>query len=307
MNAAGIAERLAGKRARRLVDGSYLVPCPVPSHGKGRGDLNPSLQISDGETALLVTCHAGCDRPMVLDALRHRGLMGGVAAAAPSASTGTSARKRQRRADDQLWQQIWKDARHPPGTPVDFHIMRRHLILPPDASDRLRFHPCCPFGKDDAGRTIDAPCMVALVRNIITDQPQAIHRTALDRDGHKVKIGGHDRMALGPIAGGAVKLTGDEAVTIAIGIGEGIESALSLQRIPEWAGSPVWSVLNENGVTNFPVLAGIETLAVAVDHDEAGEKAALTVAARWRAASREVLLFEAVDSGDDMNDVVADE
>jgi len=214
--------------------------------------------------------------------------------------------ERRGRGDDQLWHRIWKDTRHPLGTPVDAYLARRHLILPLDADDCLRFHPRCPFGKNDDGRTIYTPCMVALVRNAVTNEPQAIHRTALDLSGRKVSIGG-GRMAFGPIAGGAIKLTADENVTIAIGIGEGIETALSLQWIPEWAGSPVWSVLNDSGVANFPVLAGIETLVVAVDHDDAGEKAALAVADRWRAASREVLLFEAVNPDDDLNDVIGDE
>jgi putative DNA primase/helicase len=308
MNAAAIAEHLAGKPARRLVDGSYLVPCPVPSHGKRRGDRNPSLQISDGEGALLVTCHAGCDRLDVIAVLRRRGLLGGVAAAPPSASNRTAELKGRRGADDQqVWRPIWKAAQHPLGTPVDLYIARRHLILPSDPGDCLRFHPHCPFGKNDDGRTICTPCMVALVRNIITNKPQAIHRTALDQDGRKVTVGGYDRMALGRIGGGAVKLTADENVTIAIGIGEGIESALSLQRTPEWAGSPVWSLLNDSGVANFPMLDAIETLVVAVDHDDAGEKAARAVAERWCAAARQVLLFEPVAPGDDMNDVIADE
>ena len=70
-----IAFALAGRRAQRLPDGDYLVPCPVPSHGKGRGDRNPSLRLADGEVRLLVRCYAGCDRRAVLDELRRRGLL----------------------------------------------------------------------------------------------------------------------------------------------------------------------------------------------------------------------------------------
>jgi hypothetical protein len=207
--------------------------------------------------------------------------------------------------DQQLWRRIWKDAGHACGTPVEQYLTRRHLTLPPGC-DCVRFHRRCPFGKDDAGRAIYTPAMVALVSSIVTNEPQAVHRTALDMTGRKVNVGGRDRMALGPIAGGAVKLTADENVTIAIGVAEGIETALSLQRIPEWAGSPVWSLLNANGVANFPVLAGIETLVVAVDHDDAGEKAALAVAGQWRAAAREILLFEAVNPDHDLNDVIGE-
>jgi hypothetical protein len=42
-----------------------------------------------------------------------------------------------------------------------------------DLDQSLGFHPSCPFGNERL------PCMVALVRNIETDEPQAIHRTAL--------------------------------------------------------------------------------------------------------------------------------
>ena len=38
--------------------------------------------------------------------------------------------------------------------------------------EALGFHSACPF---EAGRQ---PCMVALVRNIFSDEPQGIHRTA---------------------------------------------------------------------------------------------------------------------------------
>jgi Toprim domain len=208
---------------------------------------------------------------------------------------------------DQYWHRLWKKAGSPYGTLVERYLARRHLTLPADAGDCIRFHPRCPFGKDDEGETIYTPAMVALVRNVVSNEPQGIHRTAIDLSGRKAKIGGDGRMALGPTAGGAIKLTANEKVIIAIGIGEGIETTLSLQRIPEWAASPVWSLINDRGMENFPVLAGIETLVVAVDHDEAGENAALAVAERWRAAARQMLLFEAVNPDNDLNDVISDE
>ena len=64
--------------------------------------------------------------------------------------------------------------------------------------------------------------MVALVRDIITNEPSAIHRTALTIDGRKL-----DRpKLLGPSAGGAIKLSSDY-VTNELTIAEGIETTLS--------------------------------------------------------------------------------
>lgn len=201
---------------------------------------------------------------------------------------------------------IWRQARAPEGTPVEKYLKRRGLSLP--SSEVIRYHPACPFG----GRKV--PAMVALVRNIVTNEPQAVHRTSLDLNGNKVAlaVGGDrgDRMSLGPIKGGAVKLTDDAEVTKALGTGEGIETTLSLQLRPEWFGSPVWSLLDAGGLRHFPVLPGVETLFVAVDHDKlkqgqrAGQEAATEVSARWLAAGREVLLGWSTAEGEDLNDLL---
>nr|WP_321182148.1 toprim domain-containing protein [Methylobacterium sp. Leaf122] len=193
---------------------------------------------------------------------------------------------------------IWREARNPVGTPVEGYLARRGLSLPNNPGEVLRYHDGCPF----AGT--HTPAMVALVRNIRTDRPQAIHRTALSLDGHKIQVAGRDRAALGPIAGGAVKWTSDAEVTACLGIGEGIESTASLQHLSEFGASPIWSVLNEAGITAFPTLAGIECLWIAVDHDPAGERAVRACAGRWRTENREVFAVKAKAPGSDLNDIL---
>ena len=147
--------------------------------------------------------------------------------------------------------------------------------------------------------------MVALVRDIITNQPKAIHRTALDSEGNKIEVGGCDRMMLGPRGGGAVKLTPDEMVTMCLGAGEGIETTLSMRLRPQFGASPVWSLLTDGGVRTFPVLAGIGCLFIAVDNDAngAGQDAARRCSARWTAAGREVFRLTPRRTGEDLNDV----
>lgn len=193
---------------------------------------------------------------------------------------------------------IWREARQPAESPVVHYLARRGLDLIPDAHEVLRFHPSAPF----AGNRTRA--MVALVRNIITNEPQAIHRTALSLDGQKAEVNGKDRLALASIRGGAVKLTADEEVTTCLGIGEGIETTLSLRCLPEFGASPAWSVLNAGGITSFPVLPGIECLWIAVDDDPAGRGASELCADRWHRAGREVFLVKSKTLGHDLNDVV---
>src|SRR5215472_14883286 len=71
-DATDIARALGGKR---LSPGTYLCRCPVPSHGKARGDHNPSLIVQNGARTVLFKCFAGCDIHDILDVLRRRGLI----------------------------------------------------------------------------------------------------------------------------------------------------------------------------------------------------------------------------------------
>ena len=101
----------------------------------------------------------------------------------------------------------------------------------------------------------------------------------------------------------ALKLTPDEEVTLCLGVGEGIESALSLRHLPEFGASPVWSLVSANGVTRLPALPGVEALWLAVDHDPAGVDASRACAERWRDAGAEAFLVKPRAERSDLNDV----
>jgi hypothetical protein len=192
---------------------------------------------------------------------------------------------------------IWSEAIPIRGTPAETYLASRGLSYDGAA---LRWHPRCPFG-----RGMRVGCMVALVRNIVTDEPQAIHRTAIGRDGKKLShLGSNGRLTLAPIRGGAVKLSPDEDVTTALGIGEGIESVLSLPIVADAPRLPVWSLLSAGPLGEFPVLPGIEALWIAVDHDDAGIRACRTTTARWMAADRPVTHAASETPGDDLNDLL---
>ncbi|UVF18839.1 toprim domain-containing protein [Microvirga terrae] len=194
---------------------------------------------------------------------------------------------------------IWQEACDPFDTPVELYLSKRELKLPPEAAARtVRYHPRCPF----AGTHV--PAMVCLVRDIITNEAKAVHRTALTHKGEKAEIRGLNRLSLGPVAGGAIKFTPDEDVTTCLGVGEGLESALSLCRIPEYGPSPIWSLISAGGIEHFPVLAGIECLWIAVDHDETGLRVARSTGRRWQASGAEVFLTTPSTAGTDLNDVL---
>jgi hypothetical protein len=149
------------------------------------------------------------------------------------------------------------------------------------------------------GALVERPCLVALVRNILTDEPQAVHRTLLTSDNPPQKI---TRLSRGPTAGGAIKLSPHDEVTADLLIGEGIETALSASIIVKLR--PVWSVVSCSGIAKFPIIPGLERLQIAVDNDGgAGQHAAAECVERMTAAGIEVITHKPTVAKD-FNDIL---
>ena len=73
MQAEQIAQALGNAKQ---ANGSWLASCPVQSHGKGNGDKNPSLSITETQDGkYLFHCHGGCDQQDVFNAIKDRGLL----------------------------------------------------------------------------------------------------------------------------------------------------------------------------------------------------------------------------------------
>lgn len=290
MDASRIAAALGGE-----VVGRDRVVAPGPGHSKR--DRSLSILLSPAAPrGLVVTSHAGdgwreC-RDYVFDRL---GVTPETARdALPQRVAPADDGERTARALD-----LWEGAFDPRRSPVEAYLAFRGIELPADACmDALRWHPACPFGPG-----VRTGAMLALVRDVVTNKPKAVHRTAIAPDGTKRSdLGANGRLTLGPVGGGAVKLTPDADVTTVLGIGEGIESTLSLRKLPEFGATPVWALLAANQMARLPVLAGVDALWIAADHDPTGLAAARSLADRWR--SREVFLVQPVRSKADLNDVV---
>jgi putative DNA primase/helicase len=133
-------------------------------------------------------------------------LIGGAYTVSVKGGRETPDGRSESRRNQQRGFAIWNEAISIKETPV-VHYMANRGLDPPENIDGevIRFHPQCPYGK------VRHPCMVALMRDIHTNQPQAIYRTALTPAGMKV-----GRMALGPKTGAAVKLSPDEGVSMGL-------------------------------------------------------------------------------------------
>jgi putative DNA primase/helicase len=191
------------------------------------------------------------------------------------------------------------------GTIAERYLLHRGLFMTGEveAADALRFHPACPFRLEDRA-TVRLPTMLGLMRDIITDEPKAIHRTALRVDGtgkaDPPGLGNAKKM-LGPMKGTALKLTGDADVIDGLGIAEGIESALTAI-CAGWR--PLWACGSAGAIEKFPILPGIESLTIFADADRAGMAAAAACQVRWVNAGLECRILAPPEAGADWNDVV---
>jgi putative DNA primase/helicase len=290
-------ERLAQALGGEISDGQVL--CPGPGHSEH--DRSLAVRPSDKTPYGFVTySYAGDDWRACRDHVLQK--LGQPLEQQPERrphhhSNGTpSADERTARALE-----LWREAEPLGGTAFKYFASRGigDLSALPDRKGVLRFHPTCPFGRGERH-----PCIIALVRNALTNAPQAIHRTALTQDAQKL-----DRKALGPIAGGAIKLWPDDAVSTGLVIGEGIETTLAAALLIEHRGAllqPAWSLIDAGNLAKLPVLPGVESLTVLVDNDKSlrGPLSARACAQRWVDAGRRAVGLTPRELGADFNDVV---
>ena len=193
---------------------------------------------------------------------------------------------------------LWQQAKPIVGTLAAQYLIERRRIdvtaLPGNVDEVLRFHPNCPFGPGTRH-----PCLLALLRDVTTDEASGIHRIALAPNAAKI-----DRRMLG--RGGAVKLWPAGAQLI---VGEGIETVLAAATRISHRGAPLrpaWSTVSSGALGKLPVVPGVERLLILVDHDlnGQGQAAAARCAERWSRAGCSVTQLKPKKPGSDFNDLV---
>jgi putative DNA primase/helicase len=263
-------DQLAVALGGQICSGEVLAP------GPGHSPSDRSMAVRPTDTGLLVHSYAGDDwrecRDYVISRINARPDDLPVVSA-PKISPTASLDQRVRHALD-----LWEQSRDPRQTSVSRYLKSRGLVLPGDPERVIRFHPSLKID----GSTLEG--MIALFRDIVTNEPCGIHRTFLNRTGLKVA-----RKMRGRSRGAAIKLDCNEDVSIGLHIGEGVETCIAARL----AGfRPTWALGSVNSITTFPVLAGVEALTILceTDDDGASERAAEKCARRWTEAGREVLL-----------------
>ena len=288
-----LARALEGRRS----GADWHARCPVPDHGRGRGDLNPSLAIAERDGRILVHCHGGCSQRDVIAALQMRGLWNETPLASGllrNHESGASRRSKYKPWSNKnvvAAQRIWREALPAPLTLVKIYLESRgiRLQLPPS----LRFQPSLKHGPTG----LWFPTMVAAVQ--APDRRLAgIHRTFLRPDGASKANISHPKMSLGRIRGGAVRLG---EIGPRIGICEGIETGLAVRQAEP--SLPVWVGLSASGMRSVGLPDEIREVVLLADGDDAGELAARETAQRLVSEGRNVSIARA-PTGHDFNDLL---
>lgn len=175
------------------------------------------------------------------------------------------------------------------------YLDERCCAIPPDDGD-LRVHPELPHPSGWTG-----PALVALVTDAIDLRPLTLHRTWLARDGSGKAAFASPRLLFPRLTkrNGVVRLWPDDEITYGLALAEGVETALSLAQ----AFGHAWACLDAGNLGAMPVLAGIESITVAVDNDPAGRRAFEQLLQRWQPAGLQVRRIQASVRGDDFNDI----
>ncbi len=259
--------------------------CLCPAHE----DHNPSFSLSLGkEGRLLAYCHAGCSFPDIMLALRRRGLLGNEVFIQKHETYQHPSPK----TPDEIVFQMWRETLPAEGSPVQTYLKGRGCEgrIPPV----LRFHRSLFH----TSRTYH-PAMVAAVTLWPKQTISGVHRTYLAAEGLGKAPFFPNKMMLGSIKGGAVRLAPPGAKLI---LAEGIETALSCLYATH---VPTWSCLSTSGMMEVvvPPLEITQEIIICVDGDNAGQHAADQLAKRLHGDGYSVRLAPS-PQGQDFNDIL---
>ncbi|MCA8927612.1 MAG: toprim domain-containing protein [Alphaproteobacteria bacterium] len=267
-------------------------PCPV-CQPERRRDQN-ALTLADSRGRLLLHCKKS--QCTFRDVLAAAGVApGSHAAPDPVAVAQLNAERQAVRAESSRFaERIWREARPIHGTLGERYLRTRGIDC--ELPGTLRYLSAC-------WHTPSKMCWPAVVALVQGGDGFAVHRIYLDRDGTgKAPVGSNDqKRALGPVRGGAVRLTVGRGPLV---IAEGIETALSA--IPGGFVEPdarIWAAISSSNMKQVKLPRTPGRLVVALDRDQAGRRAAYALADRAHGWAWEVTLLQP-PAGSDFNDLL---
>lgn len=244
-----------------------------------------SLSVTEGRAGINATCHYGCDRDDLREAL-------GAGNLSPRDPETDQREAAAREAATEAAAKIWNGG--DPVTnddPAGRYLTARHLAA-------AIANPALRYRRDTTHPTgARWPAMICRIDNAAGDLV-AVHRVYLTTEGRKAPLD-PAKAAKGPIWGGAIRFASGPEIVVA----EGPETALAAGLI---FSLPAWSAINAGNLGKGLILPPqVKRVVVAADNDKPGIEAAEAAARRWKAEGRAVRITLPDKPGDDFADVLA--
>ena len=188
-----------------------------------------------------------------------------------------------------LARKVWADALPIAGTPAETYLRRRNIDIGlPDCLRfaRLRF----------AGEV--RPMLIAAVAGP-DNRVQAVHRIVLKDDGSKADLdGGKVKFSLGPVMGGAIRLThAANGMLVCVGVEDGLT-------LLQQQAQAVWAVTGDVALPAVQLPAGARSVVVAHDNDVSGISAGKKAADKMVREGRQVRLIQPLSPFKDFNEEI---
>lgn len=184
---------------------------------------------------------------------------------------------------------LWAGATPISGTPAEAYLRNRKIdIRLPDCLRfaRLRF----------AGEV--RPMLIAAVAGP-DNRVQAVHRIVLQENGAKADLrGGKVKFSLGPVMGGAVRLTpAANGMVVCVGLEDGLT-------LLQQHGQAVWAVTGDVALPAVQLPLGVREVVVAHDNDTSGWAAGKKTADNLSSDGRKVRLIQPLPTYKDFNEEI---
>jgi hypothetical protein len=183
---------------------------------------------------------------------------------------------------------LWSISRPIADTLAETYLQSRGIDLPPGDTQALRFHNRC-FYRADPATPDDAdgawPALIVAVSNA-DGEITGLQRIWLAPTGRAKAPVATPRRAMGHLLGNAVRFG---AVSDVMAIGEGIETVLSLRAILPTM--PLAAALSAAHLAGFQPPPSLRRLYIARDNDQAGQRAANTLATKVRQAGIDAIVL----------------
>lgn len=196
------------------------------------------------------------------------------------------------------WPELWDAATQLWHSHAHDYLQARGIILERLTFLRDRVSLRC-LGKFKHPQGPRLPVMLGLISACHSGLPIGIHRTYLNHLGTDKTMLQPNKMTLGNLKGGVIRLARRETEPEILRIAEGIENALSVMQL---YGVPCWSAVSAGNILDLRPPVGVKHITIYADNDDVGRRVSGEAGVKYSALGFDVEVIYPIRSYKDFND-----